>query len=343
MKLTLKEVSKHLGVSTATVSNAFNRPDQLSAKLRERILEQCKVLGYHGPNLAARSLRKGESGVIGVMLADSLVYSFKDQMAHQLLQGISQVLAEHEKQLLLLFSGSDTAHQSSAESLPDGFIFYGAPQGQSFERILPRGKPIVTVDFAQEQVGSVNIDNHQAACDVARHALYEPALSVAIIGIRLLPSDRVCRLLPEDLNLNSPEISRQRLKGYLQAAEEAQCSVSASDIWHIPVNSDELAMVAAKEVLQRSPQPQVVLCMTDRIALAVLRLAKQQGIAVPQQLVVVGFDDLEAAASADVQLTTVSQQSEAKGRLAAQMLLEGRQEQLVLPTELKVRRTSRVK
>jgi len=56
-------------VSTATVSNAFNRPDQLSAKLRERILKESEELGYYGPNLAARSLRRGESGVIGVMLA----------------------------------------------------------------------------------------------------------------------------------------------------------------------------------------------------------------------------------------------------------------------------------
>ena len=74
-KLNLSQVAKHLGVSIATVSNAFNRPDQLSSKLRTRILEESTKLGYHGPNLAARSLRMGASGVIGVMISDSLSYT----------------------------------------------------------------------------------------------------------------------------------------------------------------------------------------------------------------------------------------------------------------------------
>ena len=99
-KLNLSQVAKHLGVSIATVSNAFNRPDQLSAKLRERILSESAELGYHGPNLAARSLRMGASGVVGVMLADSLSYSFTDPVASQLLQGIAEVLVQNHKQLL---------------------------------------------------------------------------------------------------------------------------------------------------------------------------------------------------------------------------------------------------
>ena len=104
-KLNLTEVAKHLGVSIATVSNAFNRPDQLSEKLRERIMLETAKLGYHGPNLAARSLRMGESGIIGVMLSDSLSYSFSDPVASQLLQGIADVLVENRKQMLLLPGG----------------------------------------------------------------------------------------------------------------------------------------------------------------------------------------------------------------------------------------------
>lgn len=103
-KLNLSEIAKHLGVSIATVSNAFNRPDQLSAKLRERVLEESAKLGYTGPNFAARSLRMGESGVIGVVLSDSLSYTFSDPVASQITQGISEVLLENSKQLLLLAS-----------------------------------------------------------------------------------------------------------------------------------------------------------------------------------------------------------------------------------------------
>ena len=145
--LNLKAVAKILGVSTATVSNAFNRPNQLSASLREKILKECDELGYHGPNLAARSLRKGQSDVIAVVLADSLGYSFSDPVASQFLQGVSEVLAEHSKQLLLLSSKFTGKEQSSAESLPDGFIFYGTPSGDCFERIYKFGKKVVAVDF----------------------------------------------------------------------------------------------------------------------------------------------------------------------------------------------------
>ena len=89
--LTLKDVAGHLGVSTATISNAFNRPDQLSQKLRERILSECKTLGYPGPNAAARSLRTGRTGIIGVTLSNYLSYSFSDPVANQFLQGCKQL------------------------------------------------------------------------------------------------------------------------------------------------------------------------------------------------------------------------------------------------------------
>ena len=322
-KLTLKEVSAALGVSTATISNAFNRPDQLSAALREKILKEAAELGYHGPNLAARSLRRGESGVIGVMLADSLSYSFSDPMANQLLQGIAEVLVEKNKQLLLLSSDTDSQEQSSAESLPDGFIFYGAPTGNSFERIVKRGKPVVAVDFQQDQVSSVNIDNYQAAYDAAEMVLKNNQYSVAVLGMRIIDSDRVCRLISSDLKTPSNEISRQRLMGYVDAAQAAGVPVSSDGVWHIPINIPEMAEQAAREALTMSPRPDVLLCMSDVIALAAMRVASSLEISIPEQLKVVGFDDIPEASRSVPPLTTVCQQSKHKGRAAAELLLEG--------------------
>ena len=339
-KLTLKEVARQLDVSTATVSNAFNRPDQLSAKLRDKILRESAQLGYHGPNLAARSLRKGESGVIGVMLADSLSYSFSDPMANQLLQGIAEVLVENNKQLLLLSSDVESAEQSSAESLPDGFIFYGAPQGNSFERIVMAGKPVIAVDFEQDQVGSVNIDNYNAAYKVAKLIFSDGKEESAVLGMRIIPSDRVCRLVSKDLDVESHEISRVRLKGYMDAAREAGSDIAPSQIWHIPVNTPEVAEQAAYEALTISPQPSVLLCMSDVIALAAIRVAKRLNIQVPDELKIVGFDDIPEASHSDPGLTTISQQSREKGRLAAKMLLENRQDAVTLETELVERQSS---
>lgn len=328
-------------MSTATVSNAFNRPDQLSAKLRDRILKQSAELGYFGPNLAARSLRRGESGVIGVMLADSISYSFSDPVANQLLQGIAEVLVDKKKQLLLLSSGENSAEQNSAESLPDGFILYGALKGNAFKHILRTGKPVVAVDFEFSGTGSVNIDNEQGAYVISSHALRKiEKPQVAVLGLRLIESSRVCRLTAEDLTSQSQEISRARLAGYIRAADDKGTCIAADKIWHIPINSPERAEIAAREALTSTPLPNILFCMSDVIALAALRVASELGIAVPQQLQVTGFDDIPEASRSMPTLTTVSQQSIEKGRIAAKMLLEGRtEEQCILETRLVIRQS----
>ncbi|MFQ3220479.1 MAG: DNA-binding LacI/PurR family transcriptional regulator [Paraglaciecola sp.] len=327
-----------LGVSTATVSNAFNRPDQLSAKLRERILRESSELGYHGPNFAARSLRKGESGVIAVVLADSLSYSFSDPVASQLLQGVAQVLVEKNKQMLLMSSEKDSNQQSSAESLPDGFIFYGAPKGDIFARVRRSGKPFIAVDFESSESASVNINNEDGAFRVAEHALRGKPDNVAVLGLRLVDSDRIGRLTEQDLELDSNEISRSRLKGYLRAAQTCEVVIQPSHIWHIPLNTPANAQIAAREALTLNPLPDVILCMSDVIALATIRVAQGLGIDVPGLVKITGFDDIPEAQRSNPGLTTVCQQSLEKGRVAARMLLDPEEERtVILDTRLVIR------
>ena len=328
-KLNLSQVAKHLGVSIATVSNAFNRPDQLSGKLRTRILEESAALGYHGPNLAARSLRMGASGVVGVMLADSLSYSFSDPVASQLLQGIAEVLVENQKQLLLLSGNVDSAEQSSAESLPDGFILYGALRGKTLEQIQRLGKPIVKVDCIAKSSHSVNIDNQEGARTIAEHAFNNAKseqatnpLIVSILGLRLIDSARICRLTSEDINIESQEISHSRLKGYFQAAAHNNINIPADKIWHIPINESKSAEIAAREALSTSLPPDILLCMSDVIALSAMRVAKSLGFDIPKDLQITGFDDIPEAARSEPSLTTICQQSIEKGRVAANLLLD---------------------
>lgn len=336
--LNLKEVAKILGVSTATVSNAFNRPDQLSEKLRTRILKESAELGYFGPNLAARSLRKGQSDVIAVILADSLAYSFSDPVASQFLQGVSEVLFEQKKQLLLLSSQLEANVQSSAESLPDGFIFYGKPGGDSLERILRLGKPVVAVDFETTQCPTVNIDNFEGAKQAALHAIRSAQDHVAILSLSLVDSERICRLHDDDIDATSQAISQRRLAGYLSACKQKDVNLPSNLIWHIPYNTPELAEIAAHEALTTAPQPNVILCMSDVIALAVIRQAKALDIAIPQELRVIGFDDIPEASRVSPPLSTICQQSIRKGSYAAEALLSPEvQHSHQLGTELIIR------
>lgn len=327
-----------LGVSTATISNAFNRPDQLSAKLRERILRDAAKLGYHGPNLAARTLRRGESDVIGVILSDSLTYSFSDPVANQLLQGVSDVLVERNKHLLLLSSHVDSSEQRGAESLPDGFILYGTIDQTTFERVKRTGKPMVLVDFESDEVASVNIDNEKGAYKIASHALAKGTHEVAVLGLKLIDFDRVCRLTQTDLDIEYKEISRSRLKGFTRAAEENGCSFNPDSIWHIPINNTINAEIAAREALTKIPRPNVLLCMSDVIALTAIRVARELGLSVPNDVTITGFDGIPESERSNPPLSTVCQQSIEKGKLATKMLLDGESRELVvLETKLELR------
>lgn len=341
-KMTLKSVAALLGVSTATISNAFNRPDQLSETLRNRILSECKKLGYHGPNLAARSLRRGVSDVVGVLLSDQLSYYFTDPVANQFLAGITEVLEKHNKQLLLLSGAEAKELQSGIESLPDGFIVYGAQENYAlFQRILSSGKPFITVDFDYEKHGSVNIDNYQSAYDIAGYMFDEGAQHPAIIGLRLTDEHHVCRIAYDHLFGESESISRRRLDGYLAAAKDHNLKIDRTDIWQVPINNHEYATQAASEVLSGNELPDSILCMSDVIASAVLSVAQSKGIQVPEQLKVVGFDDIPEAARLTPSLTTVSQYSKEKGRLAAKKLLADEiSEKIIMPTQVRVRQSA---
>ncbi len=336
-KVTLKSLAKHLGVSVATVSNAFNRPDQLSSDLRNHILAESEKLGFGGPNATARSLRTGRSNIIGVLLSDSLEHSFSDPVANQLIQGIAAVLQEHDKDMLLLSSAKGL--HSMAETLPDGFILYGYPKNlEQLARIQQSGKPIISVDCNIPGVGAVNIDDYRYAYEIACYALKKHPGKVSVLGLRLVDSERVCRMQPDELFDQSLSISHRRLEGYMAAAAEVGRDIPAEQVWHTPINTHYFAEIAAREALTQHPRPAVLLCMSDRIALSALNVARDLGLRVPDDLCLVGFDGIDEAERTFPRITTVAQHSDKKGRTAAQMLLnEQHQENITLDCELRLR------
>lgn len=319
-KPTLKDVASKLGVSTATVSNAFNRPDQLSAALKTKILEQCQELGYTGPSLTARSLRTGKTGVIGVLLADNLCYNFTDPVATEFLAGISEVLDARHVNMLLLPSNSENYQATQAETIPDSFIVYGKPADTGvLERLQRQGKPLVTVDFDLAKTPSVSINNEESAYKVASHVLTSPQQKPLILGLRLEPSNALSFSHFNNLYNAEESISRRRLDGYKRAMAEVGIELATQHVWQIHHLEHE-AMKAVLRGALTAPEPvDVLLCMSDRIALAAIDAAKELGLNVPEQLKIVGFDGIAQADSYG--LTTVRQPLIEKGRTAANIAL----------------------
>lgn len=341
-KLTVKTVAKLLGVSSATISNAFNRPDQLSADSRQRILKECERLGYHGPNPAARSLRTGRTGIVGVMLAEKLAYNFKDPCALEFLEGVSQVFDDARINLLLMPGREEFYREKALEAIPDRYIIYGPPHDLGLiPRIERQRKPILTVDFSLPNHLALNVDNYGGAKRAAQHILQQCQGPIAVIGLRLSPTNLTVRLDKHELLDASISVSRQRLEAYLDAAHEVGRDIPRNYIWSTSTSTWAEGIAAAREALSLEQRPEALLCMSDQLALAALAVARERGIKVPEQLKIVGFDDTPEARRNHPTISTVYQPSLEKGRLAAMMVMNPeRYESRVLPTTLHVRETS---
>lgn len=343
-KWTLKSIATHLGVSNATVSNAFNRPDQLSKAKREEILAACHELGYFGPNKAARSLRKGTFNIVALVLPDSVEYMVSDPVASSFMRGVAKVL-EPQGINLLLFSGNAESVNDIVDFV-DGFICYGRPRNTKLITHLEAlSKHVVTVDFELDNKASVNINNHEAAYTVAKQAFtgFETTsdntsdnIEAAILGLRLLDTELICRVYDHHLPELNTSIAHQRLAGFRQAINELGVVIADDKTWNIPESSERYARIAAKEALNTSPRPNVLLCMSDLIALAAAREAQAQGIKIPEELKIVGFDGIDEAELFQPAITTIHQNSENKGQQAAELFINKEKQQVMLPFNLKL-------
>jgi DNA-binding LacI/PurR family transcriptional regulator len=323
-RITLKDLARELGVSTATVSNAFNRPDQLSPTLRQRILDEAKRLGYRGPDAKARSLRTGRSRIIAVMLAESLTYSLNDAVASEFLSGVAEVLDARGHTLLLLSSRQTHTQIPGSASMADGFIVYGLMPSLAALESLPPQAPLVTVDFDIAGRPSIHVTDESASYAIARHALQARPQRPAIITLRLTAepcNGRVTEahsLLPVEHT-----ISRARLAGFHRALNEQGFTPADVPVWNIEENTHEVCTPVIEPILDLpdDERPDLLLCVADRIALTALTLSEQRGIRVPEDLRLTGFDGIAEGQYRAPRLTTVRQDSVEKGRMAARMIL----------------------
>lgn len=319
-KTTLKSMAKQLNVSTATISNAFNRPNQLSEALRERILKECELLGYTGPSITARSLRTGKTGIIGVLLADSLSYNFSDPVATEFLAGISQTLDEHHVNMLLLPTKIDNYKNTQVETIPDSFIVYGKPADSKVLSLIKcQHKPTVLVDFKEAELPSINVDNFHASYQIAKHAIQSKDDHVLVFALKLNAESAITLESLENLYNIDEAISRSRFDGYVKAMSEIGVSFDHSQVWQLHDLAPSITKHLIRGALTSSKKVDVLLCMSDKFAISALEVASELGLSVPNDLRIVGFDGIPQSQAHG--LSTVEQPIKHKGEIAARMVL----------------------
>ena len=322
------EVAKRAGVSTATVSRVLSQPDIVAPATRRAVTAAIKVLGYT-PNSAAKNLRTLRTRNLLVTVPD-----ISNPFFSLILQGLEEAALRAGYAVLV----GDTQHDQKREELyalmlkrkeADGLIFLGhrlPKQAAEFVRSLPPGRaPVVNGCEFTPRLGipSVHIDNATAAADAMDH-LYR--LGHRRIGIVTGP-------------LVSP-LSRDRLRGVSVRAKKARAErdlmVTHGDF------SIESGAVAASRLLGGKEPPTAIFCFNDEMAMGVIETARRQQRRVPDDVSVVGFDDIRYARHLNPPLTTVAQPMRQIGegtvRLLLEILLEDKApESVTLPHTLVVR------
>lgn len=344
-RVTLQTVAEKVGVSRMTVSNAFSRPDQLSAELRRTILAAADELGYVGPDPAARALARGTTGAVGVLLTESIGAAFQDEIATGFFGALAEELAPTGLALALLPSTGSAAMIPARDIPMDGALVYScAGDTQALDWLVKRRLPLVFVD--QQPLpgsGSVLLDDVGGARLGAEHLLALGHRSIAL----LTQGYGGTRGLVEPETAGTTYVDSARVEGWLSVLRPAGVQVSAAQV---PGNTEPDAYEGARLLLDTPDRPTAVLCFSDLMALGVVHAAQDLGLRVPDDVSVVGFDDSALASRMRPALTTVKQDLAAKGRAAAGALTRAIErsrtgeatepEQVVLATELVVRRST---
>lgn len=326
---TIKHVAREAGVSVATVSRVMNNSPNVTDKTRHRVLDIASRLGY-APHGAARSLITRKTNTLGVLLPDLYGEFFSE-----VIRGIDQAARAHGYHIVVsgfhADRGTIEAVLRGMRGRVDGLILMVPDIRVEALPALADRFPLVLLNGAgaNGRYDSINVANYQGAYAMTQHLLARGHRRIAVIR----GSDR---------NYDAAE----RLRGYHAALTDAGLTPEPA----LEVMGDfteESGHHAVRELLRHRPPPTAIFAFNDAMAIGALSALRDAGLTVPQQMAVVGFDDIPMGRYLEPPLTSVHVDLNALGELATTRLLAalqhpGRTEprREVLPTTLVVRQSS---
>jgi len=307
-RASIRQVAAAAGVSTSTVSNVLNNPDIVATDTRRRVEDAMSEVGYVR-NGAARQLRGAPSTIAGCLLLDTANPFFAEVS-----RGIEDRLTEAGCLLIVGSTDVRVAQENNYLRMMEELGVRGIlvnPASSRLDqlvRLSARGTPVVLVDHPQAgaDLCAVAVDDVHGGGVAADHLLALGHRRIAFLsgraGVRSL---------------------RDRREGVRRAMTKAGLDVSSALV-DIPVPEPctvEVADAVVDQVLAVSPRPTAVICFNDVVALGQLRGLRRHGIAVPEQMSVIGYDDVQFAEQLSPALTTIRQPKYQLGRAAADLLL----------------------
>ncbi len=332
----IHDIAKKAGVSVSTVSRALNNYQDVNPKTREKIIEIAKELNYY-PSAVARGLVMKRTQTIGLFFGDHMNSGFDHPFFMDVISAVREEAGDAGYDLLI-FTNKHKERATYAtlcrERGVDGVFLIltggGKKKNDQLIELQESGIPCVAIDLPLEgeRCTYVESNNFLGAKKAVLHLIELGHRNIAFIG-----GDEIAKT------------SFDRLNGYRAALSESGIDLNASYI-EMAYFSEELAKEATKKILARNKDVTAFFAISDLMAFAVIETLQEHALRVPEDISVIGFDDIKEASTFEPPLTTISQQKYAMGRAATNQLMKSiedinyRPSPITLPTELVIRKTT---
>lgn len=326
MPLTLEDIAKMSGVSRSTVSRVINGDRNVNEQTRTKVQSLIKSIDFQ-PNLAARGLAAGHTKVIGLVIPTGVMAIFTDPYFPLVIQGVSAACNARGYSVMLWLAEPEYERRTISQILYNGLIDGVVVSSMLvndplIERLYESKRPFITIGRhpTNDQINYVDIDNRAGAYQGVLHLLRTGHRRVGVING---PHNTIA--------------SQDRYQGYQDAMRERGVPLIPELVAEGEF-SDTTGYLAMKQLLPHCPD--AVFAASDAMAFAAMRAIQEAGLRIPEDIAIVGFDDLPAAANSKPPLTTVRQPIQRTGSIAAEMLVDmiehpdPHPRRIVLPTEL---------
>lgn len=302
---TMKDIARLAQVSTSTVSHVINGSRFVSDEIREKVMRIVAELNYT-PSAVARSLKVHETKTIGLLVTATNNPFFAEVMA-----GVEQYCQQHQYNLIIAATGGDAKRlQQNLQTLMhkqvDGLLLMCGDSRFQADIELAISLPLVVMDWWFTELNADKIlENSALGGYLATKALIDAGhRKIGIITGNLKKS-----------------VAQNRLQGYKNALSEAKIALNPH--WIVESHFDfEGGVLGIQSLLTQSSRPTAVFCCSDTIAVGAYQAIQQQGLRIPQDLSIMGYDDIELARYLSPPLSTICQPKAELGKLAVEALLQ---------------------
>lgn len=321
---TINDVASRAGVSRATASRVLGGYGYSSDEVREKVLGAATDLGYEADRIA-RTMRSGRSDTIGFVCAD-----ISDPFFSNAMRGICDVALEKGSQVIVINTDDQLSQEQSATKVlaahkVDGIIItpVSVRRHDHIDAAVGDGLPVVSLDrhLSNSGVDSIVADNEHATIDAVNHLIGQGHRRIGFLSASQPEEPPVLRIGAKRASVTGPSRpSLDRVRGYLRAMTKAGLPIERELISFVPQDEPERRDAAVGEMLALPERPTALFTADSYLTKSAFAVLAERGIAVPDDVSLLGFDDLEWTTLVRPRVSVVVQSSYEMGRAAAAQL-----------------------